>query len=45
MGREKRTQEDARIDNDSRLGGGFYIMSYVAVLCCLHVLYLFIYIY
>lgn len=45
MGREKRTQEDARVGNDPRLGGGFFIMSDVAVLCNLYVLQIFIYIY
>lgn len=31
MGREKRTQEDARVGNDSRLGGGFF---YYELCCC-----------
>lgn len=44
-GREKGTQEDAKVGNDTCLGGGFFMMSYVAVLCNLHVLQTFIYIY
>lgn len=35
-GEGEEDQEDARAGEDSRLGGGIFIVSYVAVLCCMY---------